>query len=134
MDAKTEPGQMPPKQLLVLIITGTTDLTWGREIASTLTLAPQIGLVPLGPDPDSGLFEFALYDDDTTLPERDPRGGKLVLKDDFAVVFVLLPGGRCTLGAQRTEPDGPNYEPLVASHEQPLRSEREWSPGTMPPK
>lgn len=27
---------------LVLIITGTTDLTWGREIASTLTLAPKI--------------------------------------------------------------------------------------------
>ncbi len=27
---------------LVLILTGTTDLTWGREIASTLTLAPNI--------------------------------------------------------------------------------------------
>jgi len=27
---------------LVLIVTGTTDLTWGREIASTLTLAPNI--------------------------------------------------------------------------------------------
>jgi hypothetical protein len=29
---------------LVLIATGTTDLTWGREIASTLTLAPNIYL------------------------------------------------------------------------------------------
>ena len=29
---------------LVLIATGTTDLTWGREIASTLTLAPHIYL------------------------------------------------------------------------------------------
>ena len=29
---------------LVLIATGTTDLTWGREIASTLTLAPRIYL------------------------------------------------------------------------------------------
>jgi len=29
---------------LVLITTGATDLTWGQEIASTLTLAPMIYL------------------------------------------------------------------------------------------
>ncbi len=60
-------------------------------------LAPQLGLVPLGPDPVSRLEELA-HVRTGTVPERD-ADGTLVLADDFALVFVLLPGGTHALGA-----------------------------------
>jgi len=57
-----------------------------------LTISRQLDLVPLGPDPESTLWEFA------HLPSGDPakRGpdGKLALKRETGLVFVLLPGGR----------------------------------------
>jgi len=57
-----------------------------------LHLPPQIGFVPIGPDPVTGLWEFA------HLPSGEParRGAnsKLVMKPDTGLVFVLLPGGR----------------------------------------
>jgi len=63
-------------------------------------LSPQIGLVPIGADPHSGLWEFAhLQSGDE--PERGADGaprrdaeGKLVLAAGTGLVFVLLPGGR----------------------------------------
>ncbi len=62
-----------------------------------LRLEPQVGLIPLGPDPDSGLWEFA--DALTgTVPLRD-GAGHLHFGLDSAVVFVLLPGGTFTMGA-----------------------------------
>src|SRR5262249_51983569 len=51
---------------------------------------PQLGLVPLGPDPQSGLQEF--WDVDSgDRPER-AADGKIVVRDTMGVVFVLLPG------------------------------------------
>ncbi len=38
-----------------------------------LSIPPQLGLVPLGPDPDSGLFEFA-HLGSGSIPTRDERG------------------------------------------------------------
>jgi len=75
---------------------------WNRTIAAVaddkanpryrgLRLVPQLGLVPLGPDPATGLFEFA------HLPSGAAavRGadGRLVLTEKSGVVLVLLPGG-----------------------------------------
>lgn len=55
-------------------------------------LTPQVGLVPIGADPASGLWEFAhLATGDRA--ERD-SSGKIVLKSNTGLVFVLLPGGR----------------------------------------
>ena len=62
-----------------------------------LDLPPQLGLVPLGPDPDSGLQEFA-HLLSGAVPTRD-AAGKLVLDDGSAVVLVLIPGGEFVLGA-----------------------------------
>ncbi|MCY2960175.1 MAG: SUMF1/EgtB/PvdO family nonheme iron enzyme [Planctomycetota bacterium] len=84
-----------------------------------LELLPQLGLVPLGPDPDSGLQEFA--DIATGLVPTRGADGKLALTAESAVVFVLLPGGRFLLGAQSSDPQGRQYDPDAGIKEQPLR-------------
>lgn len=71
-------------------------------------LEPQVGLVPLGADPDTGLQEFALPLPDTELPQR--RGGRLVIGPWTCPVFVLLPGGRVDVGAQDHDPQGFRYD------------------------
>ncbi len=89
---------------------------WSETIAAIasdptyggLELEPQLGLVPLGPDPDSGLQEFAhLLSGEPA--ERDP-GGRLVLEEETGVVLVLLPGGSFLMGSQNEEPSAPCYD------------------------
>ncbi len=66
------------------------------------------GLLPLGPDPDSGLLEFA-HVASGVCPVRG-EGGKLSLDARSAIVFVLLPGS----GGEGS----PAVEPfLIAKHE-----------------
>ncbi len=55
-------------------------------------LRPQLGLIPIGPDPESGLWEFAHLA--TGTPARRGADGKLILDSDVGLVFVLLPEGR----------------------------------------
>jgi serine/threonine protein kinase/formylglycine-generating enzyme required for sulfatase activity len=57
-----------------------------------LRLTPQIELFPLGPDPDSGLWEFAHLG--TGEPAVRGSDGKLTLRSEAGMVFVLLPRGR----------------------------------------
>ncbi|MEM7309105.1 MAG: bifunctional serine/threonine-protein kinase/formylglycine-generating enzyme family protein [Planctomycetota bacterium] len=59
-----------------------------------LQLAPQLGLVPLGADPDSGLWEF-LVELSGAAPQRAPDG-RLQLSADAGVVLVLVPAGSFT--------------------------------------
>jgi formylglycine-generating enzyme required for sulfatase activity/tRNA A-37 threonylcarbamoyl transferase component Bud32 len=73
-----------------------------------LDLRPQLGLVPLGADPESGLEEFALLQ--TGRPPPRDADGRLRVDADSALVLVLLPGGRCTIGAQDHDPAAPRYE------------------------
>lgn len=61
-----------------------------------LELRPQLGLVPLGRNPDSGWFEFA--DLLSGSAPRLDRHGRPVVDEDSGLVFVLLPGGRFGLG------------------------------------
>jgi formylglycine-generating enzyme required for sulfatase activity len=81
-------------------------------------LAPQLGLVPIGPDPDSGLWEFAHLE--TGEPAVRGPDGKLVLREETGLVFVLLPGGTFWMGAQRADPSKPNYDPEAQSDEGPV--------------
>jgi formylglycine-generating enzyme required for sulfatase activity len=82
-----------------------------------LALAPQLGLVPLGPDPDSGLLEFAHLASGVP-PQRD-EAGRLALDEASAVVLVLIPGGTFWMGAQSADPSAPNHAPQVFDNELP---------------
>ncbi len=86
---------------------------WGAAIESIsdvaecpayrgLRLTPQFGLVPIGRDPDSGLWEFV---DVATgkIPRRD-EAGKLQLWPEHGIVFVLLPPGEIELGKHSSLP------------------------------
>lgn len=69
-------------------------------------LNPQLGLIPLGPDPASRLEEF--LDDrthDGPMPTRD-SSGRLLLSETAGLVFVLIPGGTFTMGTGVPQIDG----------------------------
>ena len=90
-----------------------------------LRLAPQLGLLPIGMDPESELWEFAhLQTGEAAL--RGPNG-RLVLTEATGVVLVLIPGGTFSMGAQSTDPNGRNYDTEATSFESPAH-EVELSP------
>lgn len=80
-----------------------------RAAYPELDLGPQRGLLPVGPDPRSGLWEFAHLQSGPA-PERG-AGGELVFANDGGLVLVLIPGGRFLMGAQARDPSAPNYDP-----------------------
>ncbi len=82
-----------------------------------LELAPQLGLLPLGRDPESGLHEFA--DLATGEPPRRGADGRLELAAGTGVVFVLLPGGTTLIGAQAGDPSGVHHDPDATDMEKP---------------
>ena len=97
---------------------------WKTALAASarttgLALSPELGLLPIGEDPDSHLLEFA--DLATGEPPERAADGRLVLSEATGLVFVLLPGGTFRMGAQSTDSDGPNYDPKAAANESPVR-------------
>jgi len=93
-----------------------------------LRIHPQVGLVPLGLDPASGLAEFAhlrtarWVNGAFVLPER--HEGHFDPAEDLPLIFVLLPGGSACVGAARPEdasPEGcPNVDPQALKDEAPV--------------
>ncbi|MCA8925097.1 MAG: SUMF1/EgtB/PvdO family nonheme iron enzyme [Planctomycetes bacterium] len=77
---------------------------------SGLRLSPVEGLVPLGADPDSGLWEF-WHVASGERPERGPEG-HLRPTEQSGLVFVLVPAGSFRMGS------------LAASDEQPVHEVR----------
>ncbi len=67
-----------------------------------LELPPQRGLLPLGLNEVSGLWEF-WHPQSGARPLPDERGGFKVVEDS-AIVFVLLPGGEFEMGSPKEEP------------------------------
>lgn len=98
-----------------------------------LLLGVQEGLIPLGPDPVSGMEEFLHlesheYDAQlgtVQLPRRralsdeDARGG-VVMKPGTGVVLVLIPAGRFLMGAQSTDREAPNHDLQADGDEAPV--------------
>jgi serine/threonine protein kinase/formylglycine-generating enzyme required for sulfatase activity len=78
-----------------------------------LSLGTMMDLLPLGADPDTGLQEFAVLQSGSA-PQRDPESRRLQLTDDMAIVLVLVPGGRFTMGAGADDT-------LATTAEQPTR-------------
>jgi formylglycine-generating enzyme required for sulfatase activity len=83
-----------------------------------LPLKEQLGLIPLGPDPATGLFEFT--ETQTGTPVRRDAGKPVTLDQDSALVFVLIPGGTFWMGAQAGEKDGRNYDPDARLEDVPV--------------
>jgi serine/threonine protein kinase/formylglycine-generating enzyme required for sulfatase activity len=78
-----------------------------------------IGLVPIGMNPVTKLWEFyelrTAWDGKQVATEIDiPRhkeDGSIEVKAGTGIVFVLLPGGTVTLGSQKDDPNAPFYDP-----------------------
>jgi len=87
-------------------------------IYAGLEIAPQPGMIPIGRDPVSGLWEFAHLALGEA-PVRDSQG-KLQPTEETGLVFVLVPGGASWLGAQKSDPDGRNYDPRAKDNEGPV--------------
>jgi formylglycine-generating enzyme required for sulfatase activity len=100
--------------------------TWERAISAIaepegpyrgLVITPQLGLVPLGPDPGSELWEFGYYGATGRTPERDELGN-LRIGEESGLVFVLLPGATYTQGRPFL---GPAFPPHTDDYEGPVR-------------
>ncbi len=78
-----------------------------------LPIGPKLGLVPIGMDKDSLLWEFVHLASGTRDKEVPPRGpdGQLQPNGDMGIVFVLVPGRR----AAANEPDSVALEPFFLS-------------------
>jgi WD40 repeat protein/serine/threonine protein kinase/formylglycine-generating enzyme required for sulfatase activity len=90
--------------------------------ATPIDVRPQAGLVPIGMNPVTKLWEF--YDlasaaDARRIPVHDPVSGAIPVDEDTGVVLVLVPGGTVWIGAQSTDPHGPNPDPLAGPDESP---------------
>lgn len=87
-----------------------------------LALTPQLGLLPLRRDPQSGFWEF-LHVQTGAAPEPNPDPDSLnpwVLSGESGIVFVLLPGGTFQMGAQKDDPNLPNFDSFTEIMEQPV--------------
>lgn len=98
-----------------------------RTVASSshyagLHLQPQIGLVPLGPNPHSGLFEF-WHVESGTRPELQ-LDGSFRATPEMGLVLVLIPGGSFLMGAQAVDPSQPNFDPEAQESEGPVHQVR----------
>jgi len=90
-----------------------------------LELEPQLGLVPIGRDPDSRLFEFA-HLETGEVPRRDSKTGKLEIRAEDGLVFVLLPGGKFAMGRHPVDPKMLVY--LTADDRVALKGEHDEFP------
>ena len=87
-----------------------------------LVLTPQLGLVPLGRDRASNLWEFA-HVASGSVPARDPDG-RLSIDAESGLVLVLVPGGRFRMGAEPPVAGGedaaPNVDTQATDRERPV--------------
>jgi serine/threonine protein kinase/formylglycine-generating enzyme required for sulfatase activity len=86
-------------------------------------LKPQVGLIPIGLDPETGLQEFAHLRSGEA-PARDAVTRRLLFGPETGIVFVLLPGGRTHVGAQREDPQAANFDAGARSNEGPVQELR----------
>jgi formylglycine-generating enzyme required for sulfatase activity len=88
-----------------------------------LEIMPQIGLIPIGPDPASKLWEFVHLvsaDPEEPIPTRDPETGRITVTGETGIVFVLIPEGILHMGSQRVDSNGLNFDPNGRISEGPI--------------
>ncbi len=101
-----------------------------------LHIEDMVGLVPLGPNPATGLLEFyhlrSAWDGTTDpraleIPAHDPETGYIEPRADAGIVFVLLPGGTTRVGAQPANDELAHFDRLARKNEWPV-AELELAP------
>lgn len=84
-----------------------------------IELVPQDGLIPIGMNPATKLWEFyhprSAWDgigDPAAIepPTHDEATGIVDVGPSTGIVFVLVPGETFRMGAQREDPDAPHYD------------------------
>ncbi|MBL8737110.1 MAG: SUMF1/EgtB/PvdO family nonheme iron enzyme [Planctomycetes bacterium] len=101
----------------ILRADGVTASTLYRD--AQIDLPPQMGLVPIGMNPVTKLWEFydlrSAWDGTQAATEivipSHKEDGSIAVKNGTGIVFVLLPGGTVTLGSQKDDPNAPFYDP-----------------------
>ena len=86
-----------------------------------IELDPQIGLVPIGMNPRTGLWEFYQLrsaGDPSMIPEYD-KEARIAVAEQTGIVFVLIPGGTFVMGAQKDDEADANYYELAQDDEKP---------------
>ncbi len=83
-----------------------------------IVVEPQIGFLPIGQNPQSGLWEFWALETGTR-PRRDSHG-RWHFDEESGLVFALIPGGSARVGAQSESPQQPHYDPTAESKESPV--------------
>jgi serine/threonine protein kinase/formylglycine-generating enzyme required for sulfatase activity len=98
----------------------------GQAWPSGERMTPQAGLLPLGENPVTGLWEFVHLQTGSE-PELGMDGrvlrdvdGRLSLKRETGMVLVLIPGGRFWMGAQNA-PGAQNHAAEAEQDELPVR-------------
>ncbi len=94
-----------------------------------IDLLPQTGLVPIGMNPATKLWEFYELRSACDLEAGDDPAaieipthtadGSIPVTDATGIVFVLVPGGTFLQGAQASDPARPNFDPAAKSDEAP---------------
>ena len=91
-----------------------------------LSVAPQLGLIPIGRNPHSELWEFAHLR--TGVPAERRPDGSLIVTEDTGLVFVLLPGGTFDMGSDTPWPGRAGGEFRVAAEREGPRHQVTLAP------
>jgi len=86
-----------------------------------LLIKEHIGLVPIGQDPHSKLYEFA-HLQTGCIPERD-LDGQILHTEEMSIILVLLPGGTFQMGSVK-----PSEESKIYSQNVDPNSEEDENP------
>ncbi|MHC4815982.1 MAG: protein kinase domain-containing protein, partial [Planctomycetota bacterium] len=92
-------------------------------------LNPQMGLVPIGMNPKTGLWEFyhlrsawdptkGMAPEDLEIPKHGVDGSLQMA--GRGIVFVLIPGGTFRMGAQKVDKSAPNHDRWAWPREAPV--------------
>jgi hypothetical protein len=88
-----------------------------------------IGLVPIGENPVTHLWEFyelrSAWDGKQdpraiAIPAHEPDDGSIKVTGDTGIVFVLLPGGSFRMGAQGADTSSANFDSDADDWESPV--------------